>query len=40
MLYYFINNFKIPMTVAEVKEKEEKGIAHFHPHLKAYDPKK
>ena len=40
MLYFFINNFKIPMTVAETKEKEEKGIAHFHPNLKPYDPKK
>lgn len=39
MLYFFINNFKIPMTIAESAEKEEKGIANFHPHLKPFDSK-
>lgn len=36
LIYEFLSDFRIATTKAEVAEKEEKGIANFHPHLSHY----
>jgi protein phosphatase methylesterase 1 len=36
MLYEFMKDFRIPMTLSEVSEKQLVGIAHFHPNLNKY----
>lgn len=36
MLYEFLKDFRIPMTLSEVGEKELVGIANFHPNLNQY----
>lgn len=36
MLYEFLKDFRIPMTLSEVSEKELVGIANFHPNLHPY----
>lgn len=36
MLYDFLKDFRIPMTLSEVSEKQLIGIAKFHPNLKKY----
>lgn len=36
MLYDFMKDFRIPMTLSEVSQKQLVGIAKFHPNLNAY----
>jgi hypothetical protein len=35
-LYEFMKDFRIPMTLSEVSEKQLVGIAKFHPNLNKY----
>ena len=36
MLYDFMKDFRIPMTLCEVSEEQLVGVAKFHPNLNAY----
>lgn len=36
MLYGFLMDFRIPMTLSDVAEKQLVGIANFHPQLPEY----
>lgn len=36
MLYEFLKDFRIPMTMSEVSQKKLVGIANFHPSLPHY----